>query len=449
MGNIILKLEHSNTFQPSIEGCKIQKIVSSISPKTFIALLKEADNKVNPRSAKVNRITKSIHETLETSPELFWFKSKGILIATQSCEQLERNRVRITLSNTDYEGIMDGGHNTFAIASYLLENLFDERMRIKDWEDCKAFWDERYDEIVDRFNGKADQFRFSIPIEIIAPNSEAGALDDFYDSIAEICSARNNNVQLSETSKGNQEGYYEILKQSLGDKYGIIWKSGDAGKIKADDVITMASLGLIFLDNKELLPEGFARKLNRVSLYSQKGKCVEFYNSLMSEKEVSEKEKGKSKLNNELIQSALFLTGDILKYFDKLYAEFPGMYNCVSPGFGRIGSVKNTSSRVPFGTISEEVSYHYPHGFFYPLLYGLVELMRYDEGSNTVSWIINPAAIDLNKLDISQYVDLIRMVNYDPQKIGKTNAFYNEAENVYRKYLANEKIQSELAPQLF
>lgn len=39
MATIIIKLEHSNLLQHSREGVKIQKIVSSISPLTFIKLL--------------------------------------------------------------------------------------------------------------------------------------------------------------------------------------------------------------------------------------------------------------------------------------------------------------------------------------------------------------------------------------------------------------------------
>ena len=74
MATIIIKLEHSNLLQHSREGVKIQKIVSSISPLTFIKLLFKADTKVNPRTATVNPITKSIYETLDKSPELFWYK---------------------------------------------------------------------------------------------------------------------------------------------------------------------------------------------------------------------------------------------------------------------------------------------------------------------------------------------------------------------------------------
>lgn len=208
MKDIILKLDHSNSVQTSLQGCKIQKIVSSISPSSFVKLLNVADNKVNPRIATVNKITKSIHETLEVSPELFWFKSKGILISTESFELLERNRVKISLSNLDYEGIMDGGHNTFAIATYIVDKLYDKKL--KTWDETKEFWSENYDELIKKFEDSKDFFNFSIPVEIITPTDENGSVEEFYDYISEICSARNNNVQLKETAKGNQVGYYDL-----------------------------------------------------------------------------------------------------------------------------------------------------------------------------------------------------------------------------------------------
>ena len=117
MSNVILKLEHSNVPLTSREGKKINKIVSSISPSTLIRLVNFADNKINPRTASVNAITTSIYETLDKSPELFWYKTKGILIATKECQLLDRNRIKISFDQPIYEGIMDGGHNTFAITT--------------------------------------------------------------------------------------------------------------------------------------------------------------------------------------------------------------------------------------------------------------------------------------------------------------------------------------------
>lgn len=432
MSTIILKLDHSNNAQTSNEGCRIQKIVSSISPLSFIKLLKVADNKVNPRIASVNKITKNIHETLDVSPELFWFKSKGILIATENCEPLDRNRVKISLGNLDYEGIMDGGHNTFAIAIYMIEKLFDKK--IKSWVECKEFWSDNYEEILSSFQSNENLFKFTIPIEIITPSNEEGAIEEFYDYISEICSARNNNVQLKETAKGNQVGFYDYLKENLDGNYDIIWKTGDEGKIKSEDVISLSCLGLIFLKEKGLLPAN-VKSLNKIAIYSQKGKCVDFFNEVMSNPEICVEEKGKYILTSNAVKSVLNLTDDILRFFDRLFIEFPNLYHHAAPGkFGRISSVDNKKKgRVLFGTTTEMSDYQYSFGFFYPLICGLTGLMEYNQGTDEVFWKANPNELDLAALELSQYVELIKVVNYDPQKIGKGIVFYNEAENAFSK----------------
>jgi hypothetical protein len=432
--SLIIRLNDSNSLQVSPEGVKINKLGSSISPINFIKLLQKADNKVNPRIANVNKITKSIHETLEISPELLFFKSKGILLATESCKILERNRIEITLDNFEFEGIMDGGHNTFAIAIFIIEKLFD--ITIKKWDECKAFWDENYDEILRRFEERESEFQFSIPIEIITPNDEDGAVEEYYDYISEICSARNNNVQLSETAKGNQVGFYETLKSNLETKFDVIWKSGDHGKIKSEDVISLASLPLIFLKNNGLLPKDI-KGLNKISIYSQKSKCVDFFNSVMAHEDISQLDNGKYILEDKYVASALLLTEDILRFFDKMYIEFPNLYHHASPGkFGRITAVNNKKTgKVPFFTTETEADYQYSFGFFYPLISGLTELMGIDEKTKSIGWIVNPNELNLSSLDLTQYVNIIKLVNFDPQKIGKGEVFYNEAESVFSKIL--------------
>ncbi|MBD3843339.1 MAG: hypothetical protein IE909_15950, partial [Campylobacterales bacterium] len=374
----------------------------------------------------------SIHETLDTSPELFWFKSKGILVSTENCDLLDRNRIKLTFNDADYEGIMDGGHNTFAIAIYIIEKLFDKK--IKSWTECKEFWDKNFDEILNRFEVESDNFKFSIPIEIITPNSDDGAIEEFYDYISEICSARNNNVQLKETAKGNQVGFYDYLKENLNLKYDIIWKTGDDGKIKSDDVISLSSLGLIFLKERKLLPSDI-KSLNKVSIYSQKGKCVDFFNDVMASDEISDDDKGKYVLKSRRVMSALDMTDDILSFFDRLFLEFPTLYHLAAPGkFGRISSVDNKKkAKVPFGTTNDLSDYNYSFGFFYPLICGLTELMEYDDRNDQVYWKINPKNLDLKRLDLSQYVELIKIVNFDPQKIGKGVVFYNEAESIFER----------------
>jgi hypothetical protein len=436
MKKVILKLTDSVNIQSSNEGVRLNKISSAISPSNFIKLLHYADNKVNPRDAKINKITKSINETLEVSPELFFFKSKGILVATMNCRSLDRNRVEMTFDDVDYEGIMDGGHNALAIANFLIGVLMDQK--VKTWEECKEFWDTNYDEIVEKFQQREQAFRFSIPLEIISPNNEEGAIDDYYDHLKEICSARNNNVQLTEVAKGNQSGYYDYLKEILGDDFSIIWKSGEPGKTRSEDVISLATIPLMFLAKNNLLPKGI-KSLNKTSIYSQKGKCVDFFNEVMEDKElISGVDKGRSYLKSKVVKSALEMTKDILPFFDRLYLNFPNMYNGNGGSFGRITSVVNKESKVPFFTTDEHCAYQYPAGFLYPLAYGLISLMEYDEANETVNWKVNPEDISIDDIEMTQYVNIIKLAAYDPQKVGKNETFYNQAEEMFKKLEAVE-----------
>ena len=436
---IILKLEHSNTPLTSREGLKLNKIVSSISPATLIRLVNFADNKINPRTASENPITKAIYETLDSSPELFWYKTKGILLATKECQLLDRNRIRVTFDQPMYEGIMDGGHNTFAIARFLVDKLFG--VKLKKWDDCKKYWQENYEEIVAKFKDVETDpmFRFSIPVEILFPSEEAGAIEDYYDAISEICSARNNNVQLRETAKGNQVGCYDYLKEKL-DMYSIIWKTGEPGKIKSEDVITMADIPLYFLQTQGLLPSDI-KTFNRVSLYSSKSQCISFFNEVIKHSSFSGEEKGKFVLSSPLIKSALNMTEDIMKVFDQLYVMFPNFYNGNNGSFGRITSVTNKKSKVRFGTTDKDCEYSYPDGYIYPLMSGVVKLMTYDEDTNTVRWKVNPASRDFNIecLNIMKYTGWIKQLDYNPQKVGKTNLMYMEADEVFDAYLANRR----------
>ncbi len=434
MNNLIIKLNDANSLQKSQEGVKINKFQSSISPLNFIKLIHKADNKVNPRNAKENRVTKSIHETLEKSPELFWLKSKGILLATESCKVLERNRVEISLVNVDYEGIMDGGHNALAIAIFLIEQLFDEK--IKTWEECKEFWNDNYEDILKEFQSRESEFQFSIPLEIVTPNDEDGSIEEYYDYLSEICSARNNNVQLTETAKGNKVGYYDYLKELLEGKFDIIWKSGDAGKIKSEDVISLATLPLIFLQQKGLLPNDI-KNLNKINIYSQKSRCVDFYNSVLENPNISDEVKGKAVLKDSYVKSALEMIEEILCFFDRMFIEFPNLYHDASPGkFGRITVVSKKQTKIPFNSTDEMAQYQYSFGFIYPLITGLTSLMDIDESTKKIFWKIKPSELDLSELDLTQYVNIIKLVNFDPQKIGKGEVFYNEAESTFGKVIA-------------
>ncbi len=436
----IIRLQSEAVPHVSPENVKLNKLVSSINAQDFIKLLKNAENKVNPRSAKKNAITEGIQETLANSPELFWYKSKGMLLATEQCEILERNRVRLSFNNDDSEGIMDGGHNALAIATFIASELYERTF--KTWEECKQFWDGNFDAIVADFQTNADSFSsFSIPIEILYPNEKEGALDEYYDHVAEICSARNNNVQLTDTAKGNKIGLYDALKERIDEQFEVIWKPGEAGNIKSEEVISMASVPLSLLQERKLLPEDTEKctipQFNIIDTYRAKSKCVSFYNAVLSHENVSHKQHGKHVLTNTYVSSGLGLVSTIMKFFDKVFAEFPKLYNDVSPGFGRIKSVDDKKSKQSlFRTRTCDKTY--PPGFIYPLVTGMMELIDIDTEKEILRWKVDPMTINLADLDMTQYVGAVKIANYDPQTVGKQILFYQQARSMFESYLRNQ-----------
>lgn len=439
---IIVKLEHGNNAQSSNEGIKIQRISSSISPYHFIRLVGVTDNKINPRAAKENGITSDIRETLEKSPNLYWLMSKGILIATENCKILDRGRISLT-TDGDREGIMDGGHNALAIAQYLVMTLFPEIKVFKTWADCKKFWNEKEQEIIKRFNeaGGNDTFKFCIPVEIIFPGLEDGALDEYYETISPICTARNTNVQLKQATQDNQVGIYEILKENLSIADKVIWKSGQAGDIKVEDIVSMAVLPLIFLQEQGRLPNDKTIKtFNPISVYSQKSKCVDFYGEVLKHKDISQKTEDKYQLTDSLVRSALTMIDDIIKAYDRMYLSFPDIYNSNAGKFGRIKAVDQKSSKTvkaPFLTTSQKTDYKYSAAFFLPLFCGIRNLMYIDEATNTLKWKRNPAddSFNFRDLNCSKYIEMIKFLEYNPLKIGKANMIYLEGLDVFRAAL--------------
>ena len=442
---LTIKLEHGNNAQSSNEGIKIQRISSSISPYHFIRLVGAADNKINPRSARENGITSDIRETLDVSPNLFWLMSKGILIATENCKLLDRGRVSLT-TDGEREGIMDGGHNALAIAQFITNRLFPEIKMFKTWAECKDFWKSNEKEIIKRFNeaGGNDAYKFSIPVEIIFPGNGDGALDEYYDTISQICTARNTNVQLKQATQDNQVGIYDILKESLSCSNRVIWKSGQNGDIKVEDVVSLAVIPLIFLQENGRLPNDKSIKtLNAISVYSQKSKCVDFYGDVLKHSAISTKQEDKYVLNDSLVRSALLMVDDIVKAYDKMYLSFPDIYNRNAGKFGRITAVDQKDKKnvpAPFYTTSQKTDYKYSAAYFLPLFCGIRKLMYIDESTNTLKWKKNPASSSFNYQDLncSKYIEMVKFLDYNPLKVGKASMMYLEGLDVFGALLNNK-----------
>lgn len=76
----------------------------------------------------------------------------------------------------------------------------------------------------------------------------------------------------------------------------------------------------------------------------------------------------------------------------------------------------------------------------YPLINGVVKLMIYDDVTNTIKWRMNPSSnrFNVENLNIMKYTGWIKQLDYNPQKVGKTNLMYMEADEVFNAYITND-----------
>ncbi|TOF21206.1 hypothetical protein CGJ26_11105 [Vibrio parahaemolyticus] len=432
----------------SIQEGLVEKIIGNTDLKSIISLIDSTGLSANPRKAKRNAVTAAIIETLHETPELFHYMSKGILLASSNVRGLERKRLELKIDDPTKEGILDGGHNTFAIGCYVLNWAgYQAYDKIKGWDHLKEIWDEYADEIDAITSDLPRDIR--IPIEIIYPSKEASGLDDFNDSVLAISAARNNNAQLKETAKANKAGFYDVIKDSLDPELvgEIEWQENDGGRIKTADIVALSLIPLSILPSEEYTYAKVVRD-NPSMISSSKGACIKLYNEFMSSPGVTQKDSDgvKVRVCDPLVESALEMMQDIPRLYDYIYKAFPDAYNSVSKGFGRIKSVKildaekwkddkKSYMRKPALTkfYQEEVAYQLPDGFIYPLLVAMNEHMEIK--NNRVQWKSDPQEFLKKNIGFvfeNGLQSLIKGQNYEPGNVTKDNNTYKFVSNMYK-----------------
>lgn len=425
----------------------IKRISGTIGLDSFIKLVDIADMDANPRKPKVGPVTRDIQSSLEDDPSLFQFKTKGILLSCHSCKPLERKRYQLEFTDSDIEGILDGGHNTLAISLFILKQVTDNDRSIqgiKGWDELKKEWDTHHDEILEF----AKESKYLIPIEILSSNGQD--FDEFASEILEISEARNNNAELSQETKDNKAGYYDRLRQYIDEdiREQIEWKANDGGVIKVRDIVALSLIPISLISEK--ITEKNKVKINPVQIFSSKGACVKDFGSVF--KEASEEIEGKGsirKLSNDILDSALKMMKDIPYLYDLIDLNFGDAYNDGSPGYGRIKQIKiyeegkynpgdknETYLKTPPKTKFYKLKgkYKNPEGYFVPIVVALRSLMKVDK-DGMVNWAVDdPRKFVEDNLPIlmNSYRPLMAMVKYDPAQLGKSGASYQIAENAFK-----------------
>lgn len=412
------------------ESLGLKKVVGYIDPRAAFSLISVATLDANPRFAKAGKVTDAIIDSLEKTPELFIFKSKGILVSARSVKELDRSRYRIEFEDLEMEGILDGGHNTLAIGIFLLSKCISgAAFKIKTWEQLQAKWSENIDNLENYLDNLPEQEFFEIPCELIFPQGDTG-YDQYVDNILDISSARNNNSELSEATRANHAGYYEELSKRMDPHISSLveWKANDSHKkYKAQEIVSLALIPFIAIQESGKL--NIREKISKVALYSSKGQCVKVFNDIIKAYS-SRDEKGELIINDPLILSAFDMMKTIPKLYDIIYMEFPKAYNTWSKGFGRQSIVDvydPEEHRTTFKTkfYQKNVDYRYPDGFIYPIIASLTHYMEVRD--NIVKWKVKDieSCIKENLPKMCEFfIGHIKTLDHNPQYVGKKEHSY-------------------------
>ena len=437
-----------------------KRYIGCVPAKYMLPLLDNVGLAANPRSSRRNAVVGDILSTLQSSPELFHYKSKGLLIGAANCRPRQRNRYALRFDDPTIEGVLDGGHNLLAIGLYMLKYVMEERdwQKLKSWDDMKQAWSEYRTEI----ENEKLIFDFLVPVELLVPANDDADKDEFLMPLIEVCEARNNNVQLPIEAKSNKQGFYDEIKRALPSSLAkrVEWKpnewddESEQRPIKVRNLVALAWLPLNVLNEHNALPNEISVKPQ--SIYSNKGECSKRFEELMSLDEITEEEKGaRRKLIHEGVKSAFSVLADLPGIYDLIYEQFPMAYNQNGKRFGANPIVKiydpekrskaqangretnpylRSRPRTPF--IRRPVHYAYPEGLLIPLIYGLTGLMAVENGE--VRWVVDDLEdfIEKNLPSVAESYGLVLdLGNWDPTKISKDTTTYKFAAGLFSSAL--------------
>lgn len=449
----------------SIAG--IKRYTGFVRGRDLYALFDHVSLEANPRAAKVGSVTNAIVESLQNTPELFPFKSKGILIGTSGYEVLQRNRFELNISDPTSEGILDGGHNMLGIGLHMLSEVADEKelARVSLWDQMKNLWESYREELEE----VKEKFDFLVPVELLVPSNpdDVRAVEKFEMSVLDICAARNNNAQLTQETKSNKLGFYSEIQYRLDP---IIsrrvewksneWESSEERPIKVRDLLALAWIPLNKANENGLLPLDIS--VTPQNIYRNKGECSKQFDRLMLDPEVSAPVDGPThELNNETVASCFDILADLPALYDQIYEEFPDAYNSNNYRFGSstivkiYDPIKRESSKDKTAYIATQptthflnrpVYYRYPDGLIMPLVYGLKGIMEIQD--RKIVWATDPKSFLKKYLgDIAgAYRLVLDMARFDPQKLAKNQASHEFAVGEFEKALLKHQAKKVAPP---
>lgn len=461
MSSFILKFSDV-AIQPS-NGANVRRAVGFVNIKNLLQLLDSRALAPNPRSAKRNAIIEGILGTLNDNPELFRFKSKGLLVSSHSVDELQRSRFRVNFSKAFVDGVLDGGHNLFGIGLFVLSQVAEHKevKRIRTWEQLDSAWS--------RYRSEIEELEFDdqclVALELIYPPNLDETVQESFDQAAfEVSQARNANTQVKTEAFQNKLGFYDVLKEALPVELSrrVEWKPGiveeaDAKPISVRDIVALAWIPLNFASENNLLPLNIS--VLPQNIYRNKAECSDKFNTLMMHVDVSDPIGGNAgqtrKLKHKAVKSCMKVAADLPRLMDLIYEKFPKFFNDAGYRFGartvvktyapgRIKELKaqgkDTSSLTAIRPVTPffqrtpaELKHKYPDALIIPFVTGLSALMKVENGE--VVWDtddIDATVLEKLKKAAPLFDGQLDAYDWDPQRLAKSPSSHKQAASYYR-----------------
>lgn len=379
-------------------------ITGFIEAKYLVDLIPGLDiSETNPRTpTDKSHVVSQIINTVDSKSDLFPLMSKGVLIAFYNKPEYtsakEDNFIDLSYNSDDKDGVLDGGHNLFAIGKYLLNKISSDALNILNWNDLR--------QAVNKNNSALKEISLKkqilVPIEIIHPR-----VDDISDNtkrkvFSEISFARNTNIQLSRAALANYLKKFDYIKSVMGKKYQdrVVWQENDIHlgerEIPVDLVIQIIWVVLSY-SIYNIDPIKKSEILEPHDIYKFPEECLKVYEKIIDEyssdplinldENMSISSNGT--LHNPILKSALDLLREVFDAYDYIYNNFAHYYNLGGGRFGRIKFIDPAKdTQLPFS--GEKVYIQVPpFEFIFPVLLSLRNLIGFKK-DGTMTWIQKP-----------------------------------------------------------
>jgi hypothetical protein len=344
--------------------------------------------RINVRDAKeTGAVPKAIRETLDESPDMFFFKNRGLVITANSVAfDNESAVVTLALADPNLHGLLDGGHTYTVIQSYISQT---ERDAL----------------------GAGDQAFVRVEIlEGFGP-----------DQIVEIVEARNTSNQVKDQSLLELQQAFEGIKEQIANEpYGNlvaykeyeIYEGTDADGRYAKPIDIREIISLLTVFDKD----HWGDNKHPIMAYSRKAACLNRFKDYP-----------------QSYQKLYPLIPGILRLWDMIHRNMPDWWQAAKDRqgqgakFGRItGVISNKTTKLYF--LADESSYAIPTAFKYPILAALRAFLEEQDGKFVWGKGLNPADILEDGLgeQLTEAVINNALEIRNPTKLGKTNSVWDQ-----------------------